>query len=50
VTTAEDVPLQIVAGYEEVTGQPADPAPSERVAEMPHRRGAGAAGLTVVPS
>jgi hypothetical protein len=50
VTTAEAVPLQIVAGYEEVTVQPADPATSERVTEMLDRRGAVAAGLTVVPS
>jgi hypothetical protein len=49
VTTAEAVPLQIVVGDDEVTVQAADPATSERVAEVLGRRGAFAAGLDIVP-
>ena len=49
VTGAEAVPLQIVLGDDEVTVRPADPATYDRVAEVLDRRGAVAAGLSVVP-
>ena len=49
VTAAEAVPLSIVLGGDRVTVQPADPATSERVAEVLDRRGAVAAGLDIVP-
>jgi poly-gamma-glutamate synthesis protein (capsule biosynthesis protein) len=49
VTTAEAVPLQIVVGADEVTVRPADPATYDRVAEVLARRGAVAAGLSIVP-
>jgi poly-gamma-glutamate synthesis protein (capsule biosynthesis protein) len=49
VTRAEAVPLQIGVGVDEVTVQPADPATYDRVAEVLDRRGAVAAGLSIVP-
>jgi poly-gamma-glutamate synthesis protein (capsule biosynthesis protein) len=49
VTAAEAVPLQIVVGADEVTLQPAGSATFDRVAGVLDRRGAGAAGLDIVP-
>ena len=49
VTAAEAVPLQIELGADAVTVRPADPATHARVAEVLDRRGAVAAGLSIVP-
>ena len=49
VTKADAVPLQIVLGQDEVTVQPAGPATYDRVAGVLDRRGAVAAGLSIVP-
>jgi poly-gamma-glutamate capsule biosynthesis protein CapA/YwtB (metallophosphatase superfamily) len=49
VTRAEAVPLRIELGAGTVTVRPADPATFERVTAVLDRRGAVAAGLSVVP-
>ncbi len=48
-TSAEAVPLSIVPAADQVTVQPADPAAAERIAAVLDRRGAVAAGLSIVP-
>ena len=49
VTAAEAVPLRIELEPDRVTVRPADPATTDRVADVLDRRGAVAAGLTIVP-
>jgi poly-gamma-glutamate capsule biosynthesis protein CapA/YwtB (metallophosphatase superfamily) len=49
VSRAEAVPLRIELGADAVRVVPADPATFDRVAEVLGRRGAGAAGLGIVP-
>jgi poly-gamma-glutamate capsule biosynthesis protein CapA/YwtB (metallophosphatase superfamily) len=49
VTKAEAVPLRIELGADAVRVVPADPVTFDRVAEVLDRRGAGAAGLDIVP-
>jgi poly-gamma-glutamate synthesis protein (capsule biosynthesis protein) len=49
VTTAEAIPLRIELGAEEVRVVPADPETFDRVAGVLDRRGAVAAGLSIIP-
>ena len=49
VTRAEAVPLRIELGADAVRVVPADRSTFDRVAEVLERRGAGAAGLDIVP-
>ena len=50
VTTAEAVPVRIDLGADAVRLLPADPATTQRVTEVLLSRGAGDAGLAVVPN
>ena len=49
VTRAEAVPVRIELGDDAVRLLPADPATAERVGAVLDARGAGAAGLGIVP-